>query len=32
MQRYREALRAIHPQATVHAAFLTAQGRLVPVP
>jgi ATP-dependent helicase/nuclease subunit A len=32
MQRYRAALQAIHPQAAVHAAFLTAQGRLVPVP
>jgi len=32
MQRYRAALQAIHPGATVHAAFLTAQGRLVRVP
>jgi ATP-dependent helicase/nuclease subunit A len=32
MQRYRVALQAIHPQATVRAAFLTAQGRVVLVP
>jgi ATP-dependent helicase/nuclease subunit A len=32
MQRYRAALQAIHPKATVRAAFLTAQGRVVPVP
>jgi len=32
MQRYRDALQALHPGAAVHAAFLTAQGRLVPVP
>ena len=32
MQRYRDALQALHPGAAVHAAFLTAHGRLVPVP
>ena len=32
MQRYLIALHAIHPAATVHAAFLTAEGRLVRVP
>jgi ATP-dependent helicase/nuclease subunit A len=32
MQRYRDALQAIQPQATVRAAFLTAQGRVVHVP
>ncbi|HEY8049208.1 MAG TPA: UvrD-helicase domain-containing protein [Ramlibacter sp.] len=32
MQRYREAMRAIHPGAPVRAAFLTAQGRVVAVP
>ena len=32
MQRYRAALQVIHPGSTVHAAFLTAQGRLVRVP
>jgi ATP-dependent helicase/nuclease subunit A len=32
MQRYRVALQSIHPQATVRAAFLTAQGRVVLVP
>ncbi|HVL35794.1 MAG TPA: PD-(D/E)XK nuclease family protein, partial [Burkholderiales bacterium] len=31
MQRYRAALQAMHPGGTVHAAFLTAQGRLVRV-
>lgn len=32
MQRYRAALQSIHAGATVRAAFLTAQGRLVTVP
>jgi ATP-dependent helicase/nuclease subunit A len=32
MQRYRSALQTMHAGAVVRAAFLTAQGRLVPVP
>ncbi len=32
MRRYRRAVGAAHPGETVHAAFLTGQGRLVPVP
>jgi ATP-dependent helicase/nuclease subunit A len=32
MQRYRAAVMAIHPGQEVRAAFLTAQGKVVPVP
>jgi ATP-dependent helicase/nuclease subunit A len=32
MRRYRVAVQAIHPAATVHAAFLTPEGRVVVVP
>ena len=32
MQAYRLAVRTIHPQANVHAAFLTADGKLLVVP
>ncbi len=31
MRRYQRAVAAAHPDETVHAAFLTGQGRLVPV-
>jgi ATP-dependent helicase/nuclease subunit A len=32
MRRYRDAVAAAHPGSTVRAAFLTAQGGLVPIP
>ena len=32
MQRYRAAVQALHGAAPVHAAFLTAEGRIVRVP